>query len=263
MKDIDEVLKDFKNDKISLEEAEGLLRANLIKNVKDLAQLDVFREMRTGVPEVIFAKNKSNKMLLKIVDSFLEERNFVLISRFMPEQKSALFKKFGEEKKYSMDINEMARIITIKKRGYSFQKKSGIVGIITAGSSDIPVAEEAKTIVDAMGCKIITSYDVGIAGIHRIFDPLSQMVQKEVDTIIVCAGMEGTLPGVVAALVNIPVIGVPVSSGYGQGGKGKGALTTMLQSCSPGLLVVNIDNGFGAGVSAALIANRVKKKNKM
>ncbi|MBY8983334.1 MAG: AIR carboxylase family protein, partial [Candidatus Lokiarchaeota archaeon] len=100
-------------------------------------------------------------------------------------------------------------------------------------------------------------YDVGIAGLHRIFKPLSNMIQEKVDVIIVCAGMEGTLPGVVAALVDVPIIGVPVSSGYGFGEKGKGALITMLQSCSPGLVVVNIDNGFGAGASAALIANRV------
>ena len=110
-----------------------------------------------------------------------------------------------------------------------------------------------------MGCKVLTSYDVGIAGVHRIFTPLSDMIKKGVHVIIVCAGMEGTLPGVVAALVDIPVIGVPISSGYGMGEKGKGALTTMLQSCSPGLLVVNIDNGFGAGASAALIANKISE----
>ena len=147
----------------------------------------------------------------------------------------------------------------IKERAYSFSEKGGIVGIITAGSSDIPIAEEAKVILELMGCKVLTSYDVGIAGVHRIFDPLSEMIKVGVHIIIVCAGMEGTLPGVVAALTDVPVIGVPVSSGYGLGGKGIGALTTMLQSCSPGLLIVNIDNGFGAGACAALIANKIAK----
>ncbi|TFF63494.1 MAG: nickel pincer cofactor biosynthesis protein LarB [Promethearchaeota archaeon] len=260
VKDIEKILKEYKNNKLSLEEAENFLRANFIKNVKGLAQLDVFRETRTGVPEVIFAQNKDPKMVLSIVNSFLEERDFVLISKFTSKQKILLIEEFKEKKDYEVDINEMASIITIKKQGFSFQMKSGVVGIMTAGSSDISIAEEAKTIAIAMGCKVITSYDVGIAGIHRIFDPLSQMIQKGVDVIVVCAGMEGTLPGVVAALVNVTVIGVPVSSGYGLGGEGKGALTTMLQSCSPGLLVVNIDNGFGAGVSGALIANRVNKK---
>ena len=110
-----------------------------------------------------------------------------------------------------------------------------------------------------MGCEVISSYDIGIAGMHRIFTPLSQMIQKGVNVIIVCAGMEGTLPGVIAALVDIPVIGVPISSGYGLGASGEGALITMLQSCSPGLLVVNIDNGFGAAASAAIIANKMNK----
>ena len=110
-----------------------------------------------------------------------------------------------------------------------------------------------------MGCEVITSYDVGIAGVHRIFSPLSTIIQKGAHVVIVCAGMEGTLPGVVASLVDVPVIGVPISSGYGLGANGKGALITMLQSCSPGLLVVNIDNGFGAGASAALIANKMSK----
>ena len=260
MRNIDEILKDFKANKLSLEEAEGLLRANFIKNVKDLAQLDVFRETRTGVPEVIFAHNKTPEMVLDIARSFLEERNFVLISKFRTGQRELLISHFKENNEYDLEINEMAKIISIKKRGFIFPKGTGTVGIITAGSSDIPIAEEAKIIIKAMGCRTITSYDVGIAGIHRIFDPLSEMVKEGVDIIIVCAGMEGTLPGVVAALVNIPIIGVPVSSGYGEGGEGKGALTTMLQSCSPGLLVVNIDNGFGAGVSAALIANQVRKK---
>ncbi|TFF88377.1 MAG: nickel pincer cofactor biosynthesis protein LarB, partial [Promethearchaeota archaeon] len=142
-------------------------------------------------------------------------------------------------------------------RSYEFPRKGGKIGLITAGSSDIPIAEEAKVISEAMGCEVFTSYDIGIAGIHRIFEPLSEMIQKGAHIIIVCAGMEGTLPGVVAALVDVPVIGVPISSGYGLGEKGQGALITMLQSCSPGLLVVNIDNGFGAGASAALIANKI------
>ena len=147
----------------------------------------------------------------------------------------------------------------VKEKSFRFEKKKGVVGIITAGTSDIPVAEEAKEILISMGCEVMASYDVGIAGVHRIFSPLSKMIKEGVHVIIVCAGMEGTLPGVVAFLVDVPVIGVPISSGYGLGANGKGALITMLQSCSPGLVVVNIDNGFGAGASAALIANKMAK----
>jgi len=131
------------------------------------------------------------------------------------------------------------------------------VGIITAGSSDIPVAEEARMVLEFMGFKFTIAYDVGIAGMHRIFPPIREMLEQNVDVIIVVAGMEGTLPGVVSSLVDVPVIGVPTSTGYGLGEKGIGALTTMLQSCSPGLAVVNIDNGFGAASIAALILKRI------
>jgi len=233
------------------------LKANLIEEVGDIAKLDVLRKMRTGIVEVIYAENKSSDMILKIIKSFLESNKFAIVSRFKENQKDAIFNDFGNNSEITLECNELARIIIVKHKNFEFKKRDGIVGIITAGSSDIPVAEEAKVIAESMGCKVISSYDLGIAGIHRIFNPLSEMIKKGVHVIIVCAGMEGTLPGVVAALVDIPVIGVPISSGYGLGEKGIGALTTMLQSCSPGLLVVNIDNGFGAGASAALIANKI------
>lgn len=111
-----------------------------------------------------------------------------------------------------------------------------------------------------MGCEVITSYDIGIAGLHRLLTPLKKMIEADVDVIVVCAGMEGALPSVVAGLVDVPVIGVQVSTGYGLGAEGVGALMGMLQSCSPGLTVVNIDNGFNAGATAALIANRIMHK---
>jgi len=259
MDEMREILKKVQEKKISIEEAERLLRADLIEQVGDLAQLDIFRKTRTGVPEVIYAQNKEPRMVLEIINSFLNKNKFAIISRYTQEQKVLIKNNFEKNDKYEIEINELAKIIIIRENSFNFTKKNGRVGIITAGSSDIPVAEEAKVTSKVMGCEVFTGYDVGIAGFHRIFKPLSDMIKNEVDVIIVIAGMEGTLPGVVAALVDVPVIGVPVSSGYGLGEKGKGALTTMLQSCSPGLLVVNIDNGFGAGASAALIANKISK----
>jgi NCAIR mutase (PurE)-related protein len=258
MENIQDILKKLIDKQCSIEEAEKLLKANIIEEVGELAKLDVFRKKRTGIVEVIFAENKTPKMVNQIAISFLKRNKFAIISRYTPEQKSLLLNDFENHADYDMILNELGKIIIIKEKNFSFQKKGGVIGIITAGSSDIPVAEEAKIIAESMGCQVIASYDLGIAGIHRLFEPLSNMVRGGVQVIIVCAGMEGTLPGVVAALVDIPVIGVPVSSGYGLGEKGIGALTTMLQSCSPGLLVVNIDNGFGAGASAALIANNMK-----
>ncbi|MFX0081941.1 MAG: nickel pincer cofactor biosynthesis protein LarB [Candidatus Hodarchaeota archaeon] len=260
MNEIKDILAKLLEKKMTVEEAERLLRANHVEEVGDLAKLDIFRKTRTGTPEVIFAQNKDPEIVIEITKRFLETKQFAIISRYYEDQKILIEKTFDKAENYEIHINDLGKIIVIKEKSYEFPKKDGIVGIITAGSSDIPVAIEAQIIAEVMGCKTITTYDVGIAGIHRIFTPLSEMIKKGVHIIIVCAGMEGTLPGLVAALVDIPVIGVPISSGYGMGEKGKGALITMLQSCSPGLLVVNIDNGFGAGASAAIIANKISEK---
>ena len=256
MNDIRDILKQLLNNECTIEQAEKLLKVNIIEEVGNFAKLDVFRKTRTGIVEVIYAENKTPNMVIDIINSFLSKKHFAIVSRFKLEQRELILKSFDDNSKYVVEVNDLAKMIVIKEYGFDFQKREGKIGIITAGSSDIPIAEEAKVIAISMGCDIITGYDLGIAGIHRIFEPLSKMIREGVHVIIVCAGMEGTLPGVVAALVDVPVIGVPVSSGYGLGEKGIGALTTMLQSCSPGLLVVNIDNGFGAGASAALIANR-------
>ncbi|MFX1375293.1 MAG: nickel pincer cofactor biosynthesis protein LarB [Promethearchaeota archaeon] len=261
MSDIKKILMKLLENKISIEEAERLLKANHIEEVRDLARLDIFRQTRTGTPEVIFAQNKDSQMIIEIAKKFLDSKQFAIISRFSEDQKILINTTFGKSEKFNLNFSDLGKIVVIKKKSYEFPKKGGIVGIITAGSSDIPIAIEAEVIAKAMGCKVITTYDVGIAGIHRIFTPLSEMIKKGVHIIIVCAGMEGTLPGLVAALVDVPVIGVPISSGYGMGEKGKGALITMLQSCSPGLLVVNIDNGFGAGASAAIIANKISQNS--
>ena len=259
LENIKEILNQLLEKRCSIDEAEKLLKANIIEEVGDLAKLDILRKMRTGIVEVIFAENKTPKMIIEIIRTFLKTKKFTIVSRFTEEQKSIIYNEFNDNKDLSVEVNELAKTIVVKFKNFEFEKTGGKIGVITAGSSDIPVAEEAKIIAQSMGCEVISSYDLGIAGIHRIFNPLSEMIKNGVQVIIVCAGMEGTLPGVVAALVDIPVIGVPVSSGYGLGEKGLGALTTMLQSCSPGLLVVNIDNGFGAGASAALIANQSRK----
>lgn len=256
MSEIKDILKNLLENKISLEDAEKLLKVNIVEEIGELAKLDIFRKTRTGTPEVIFAQNKDPQILMDIISGFLKKKKFAIISRFTEVQKNLISENLGNDEDYIIDINSLGKIIVIKEKSFKFKEKEGIIGVITAGSSDIPVATEAKVIAETMGCKVITCFDVGISGIHRIFEPLSKMIKNGVHVIIVCAGMEGTLPGVVAALVDVPVIGVPISCGYGIGEKGKGALVTMLQSCSPGLLVVNIDNGFGAGASAAIIANK-------
>lgn len=257
MSEIKNILLKLLEKEISLEDAEKLLKANLIEEVGDLAKLDIFRKTRTGTPEVIFAQNKTPQMLIDIISQFLKSKKYAIISRYNEKQETLILEYFEKIKENLIEKYDLGKIMVIKESSFDFENKGGVVGIVTAGSSDIPIAIEAEAIAKAMGCRVISSYDVGIAGMHRIFSPLSDMIKSGVHVIIVCAGMEGTLPGVIAALVDVPVIGVPISSGYGIGAKGKGALITMLQSCSPGLLVVNIDNGFGAGASAAIIANKI------
>src|SRR5437764_106281 len=136
-------------------------------------------------------------------------------------------------------------------------EQMAVVQHFSAGTSDIPAAEEAALLAEEMGCEVTRIYDVGVAGLHRLVEPLRNLLSTGVDAIIVAAGMDGALPSVVAGLVPVPVIGLPTSIGYGLGGKGVAALLSMLQTCAPGLSVVNIDNGVGAGITAAMIANRV------
>ena len=148
-------------------------------------------------------------------------------------------------------------MVVVKSKDFRVKRTGGRVGILTAGTSDIPFAMEAETIVQEMGCQTLTYYDVGVAGLHRLFQPLEDLLKWDADVLIVAAGREGALPTVVAGIADVPVIGLPTSRSYGFGEKGLAALAAMLQSCSLGMSVVNIDSGVGAGAVAAMIANRV------
>jgi len=154
-------------------------------------------------------------------------------------------------------LNERARMVVLKDKGFKVSRTGGKIGIVSAGTSDIPVAEEAKAVAEEMGCEVLTAYDVGVAGLHRLFPPLKEMITEGVDVMVVVAGREAALTSVVAGLVEVPVIGVPTSIGYGFGSGGTSALMSMLQACPLGIAVVNIDGGVAAGAMAALIANRV------
>ncbi len=215
---------------------------------------DPEREQRKGVPEVIFGEAKETDQVISMARGLLAGSGRAIISRARPETIEALRAEFKEQ---AVRIREAARIVVIYKSNYVRRNTGGHVGIISAGTSDIPVAEEAALIAEEMGCRVTCIYDVGVAGLHRLMEPLRNLLADEVDAIVVAAGMDGALPSVVAGLVPVPVIGLPTSIGYGLGGKGLAALLSMLQTCAPGLSVVNIDNGIGAGITAALIANRV------
>lgn len=220
--------------------------------VDGFANLDVAREARTGIPEVILADAKQDEHLVRIVRSFTESKRRVLVSRLAPER-LALLQDLG----LVLDYHRESRMLVASTQDAEpAPRTGGRILVIAAGTGDIPVAEEARLVAHELGCDTRTAYDVGVAGIHRLFPELDAV--QWADVVIVAAGREGALAPVVAGLVDRPVIGLPVSIGYGMGGRGEAALLTMLQSCSP-MMCVNIDAGVVAGACAAQIANRVAR----
>ena len=216
-------------------------------------RLDFTREARKGIPEIVLAEVKTDEQVLAIVRAFLETNGRAVATRLRSETLALLEHEFPG----MVDARPVARAAAIHAPGYERLQTGGHIDILTAGASDVPVAEEARLVAEEMGCRVSTLYDVGVAGLHRLLSPLRDLLASDVAALVVCAGMDGALPSVVSGLAPTPVIGVPTSIGYGAGGKGRAALLAMLQTCAPGLTVVNIDNGTGAGATAALIANRV------
>jgi NCAIR mutase (PurE)-related protein len=214
---------------------------------------DLAREERKGIPEVILADSKRLEHLAGAVRAFLDARGRAIVSRVIPEQADMLRGRFADA---AIEEYGLGRTFVLRTSAWVAPAPGGRVGVVTAGTSDVPTAEEAAVVAREMGCDVTSAYDVGVAGIHRLFGPLRDMIEREVDVVIVAAGMDGALPSVVAGLVGVPVIGLPVSVGYGLGGGGLAALMSMLQTCAPGLTAVNIDNGVGAGGTAGLIARR-------
>jgi hypothetical protein len=255
-----EVLQKLARGEISVEEAERLLKLSAVEEVGDLAKLDINRGLRKGIPEIVLAEGKKPEEIRRIAFTMVEKKGQVIISRATERQIVAI--KEAIKSDMTLQGNVEAGIIVVKRKDWVMEKTSGKVGILTAGTSDIGVAEEARVVAEEMGCETIVAYDVGVAGIHRLFPSLKEMMEKEVEALVVVAGREGALPSLVAGLVDIPIIAVPTSTGYGLGEKGVGALTAMLQACPLGLAVVNIDGGVAAGATAALIANRVAKAQK-
>ncbi|MHB8603993.1 MAG: nickel pincer cofactor biosynthesis protein LarB [Thermoplasmatota archaeon] len=223
----------------------------MAKTVGDFANLDLARETRTGIPEIVLADTKTDAQLVGIVRAFAESRDRVLVSRLAPER-VALFADLG----LALDYRADARVLIASKPGSSRKTTGARVAILAAGTADVAVAEEARAVAEEMGCDVATAYDVGVAGIHRLYPALDRI--EDADVVIVAAGREGALATVVAGLVSKPVIGLPVSTGYGHGGAGETALAAMLQSCAM-LTVVNIDAGAVAGACAAQIANSISR----
>ena len=256
--DLTEILETLSKGKISVADAQKLLSLYSIEKIEEFAKIDTGRKIRNGVPEVILAEKKQLSEIKKIIVKVLTKTDLVLVSRIQKNHFEKII-QYCKNNKLKIKKGKNTRTLLIHQK--IIKKTGGKIGIITAGTSDISVAEEARLMCEAMNCECVTSYDIGIAGLHRTFPILKEFIKSEVNIIIVVAGMEGALASIVSSTVNVPVIGVPTSVGYGYGEKGVAALASMLQSCSLGLSVVNIDNGIGAGAVASKIANLISKNN--
>lgn len=246
--DLRELLEDIKHNNVSIEDALEKLK-NLPYEDLGYANIDHHREIRTGYPEVIYCEGKSDEQILGIIDIMNKKKSNILGTRCRKETYEKLKLIYP-----NVQYEELSKILKVKNNEQEQNGKGKIV-VVTGGTSDIPVADEAYHTASFFGNDVERVYDVGVAGIHRLLS--KKEILNSARVIVVVAGMEGALPSVVGGLVDVPVIAVPTSVGYGANFGGLSALLTMLNSCASGISVVNIDNGFGAGYLASMI-NKLK-----
>ncbi|MBI2440023.1 MAG: nickel pincer cofactor biosynthesis protein LarB [Lentisphaerae bacterium] len=243
---LNELLQRVARGEVSIREAETILDARGETNL-GFARVDLDRHSRRGLPEVIYCPGKTAEQIIQIMSALVADGQNVLATRATNEQYIAVRRSHAEAV-----YHELPKAITIQVAEPG--ERVGLLAVVCAGTSDIPVAEEAALTAEFMAARVERVYDVGVAGLHRVVKHVELL--KRCRAIVVVAGMEGALPSVVGGLVDRPIVAVPTSIGYGVNFQGLAALLAMLNSCAPGVTVVNIDNGFGAGVAAALI-NRV------
>ena len=243
-----EFLEGVRAGKVSVDEAARRIADLPVQHVSDFAQLDGERALRQGVPEVVFGERKSPEQIAALVAKLVGLGQAVLVTRMQPEAEKAALAAAPQGR-----YDPLSRTFTAPPAA-GLPPREGIVAVVSAGTTDIPVAEEACATAHIVGAQVERLYDVGVSGLHRLLRKAPQL--READAIVVCAGMEGALPSVVGGLVARPVIAVPTSVGYGASFGGLAALLSMLNSCAANVSVVNIDNGFSAGFQAALIARQ-------
>ncbi|MEW6184538.1 MAG: nickel pincer cofactor biosynthesis protein LarB [Thermodesulfobacteriota bacterium] len=243
-----DLLKQVRSGKVSVEQAMDKMKHLPFEDI-DFARIDHHRSLRKGFAEVIFGQGKTVRQIIDIMSRLKKNRENILVTRLDPVKAKAVVKHFPEA-----EYHPLSRVLTCLTRPVKAQTGRGLILVISAGTSDMPVAEEALLTARIMGNAVEYLYDVGVAGLHRLMANQEKIMSASV--LIVVAGMEGALPSVVGGLVDRPVIAVPTSVGYGASFNGLAALLAMLNSCASGVAVVNIDNGFGAGYLATLI-NRV------
>ncbi len=246
------LLEDIRQGQISVDQALDHLKHLPFESIDGFANLDHHRALRTGFPEVIFAQGKTPEQVAEIFSRLMDHNPQVLATRVSQEMYLQIRDRLPDA------IYHPAAHVLYIDRNVEREKQAGIL-ILSAGTSDIPIAEEAAITAELMGNKVERVYDVGVSGLHRLLDRLPNLQKAHV--IVVVAGMEGALPSVVGGLVEVPIVAVPTSIGYGASFQGLAALLGMLNSCANGVAVVNIDNGFGAGSLAAKI-NRLSVKGK-
>ena len=239
--DLKIILNNLYKNKLSPEDALKQLKSFSYENM-GFAKIDHNREVRSGLPEVIYSKGKSVTQIKKIIASLSKAKSDILATKLSADAYKSLKPSLPKKAIY----NKQGQILIIRNK--KLIAKKGLITIVTAGTSDIPIAQEAVTTADLLGSRVETIFDVGVAGLHRLLDNIKKIEKARV--IIVVAGMEGALASVVGGLVSQPIIAVPTSVGYGTSFGGVSALLTMLNSCATGMAVVNIDNGFGAGCMA-------------
>ncbi len=245
------LLVEVQRGELTPKEASGRL-ANLPFEDTGEARIDHHRALRTGLPEVIYAAGKTPAQVADLFARMAAAGTDVLATRVSPEAAAAV-----KDRTPSADYDETARLIHLRQTPAA--PACGQIAVLCAGTSDLPIAEEAALTAELFGSQVTRLYDVGVAGLHRLLAVRGQLL--EAHCVIVCAGMEGALPSVVGGLVGVPVIAVPTSVGYGASFGGAAALLGMLNSCSPNVTVVNIDNGFGAAYTATLIARTASRNS--
>ena len=251
---LQQLLKQVQDQETSIDEALERLRTLPFDDLEDYARIDNHRALRQGMPEVIFCQGKTPEQITGIMQHLLEHNDRVLGTRASAEQTAFVRNKIAD-----VNYDPVSRLLSvIRDQSPSPEPGRPYAAVVTGGTSDRPVAEEAAQTLEFLGSPVERAYDVGVAGIHRLLDRRDLLFNA--DVVISVAGMEGALTSVVGGLVSCPVVGVPTSIGYGANFGGLSALLSMLNSCATGVAVVNIDNGFGAGVYAHQILRRLENK---
>ena len=254
-----DILRDLSTGALSIDEAESKLKLFAVQELEGIANLDVSRSTRLGRPDIVRCHGKTVDEAVTLALAVFDSEGSVILSTATADHAA----RFAEYRPNALlEFEARSGLLTGRASGAVAPSGAGVVAIVTAGTSDLPVALQVQIIARFLGTETALFPDVGISGLHRLFPVVRQVIAMDPDAVVVIAGQEGGLAPVLAGLIDMPIIGVPTSTGSGFGGLGVGALTTMLQACSMGIAVVNIDNGIAGGLIANTIARRAARRRR-